>query len=214
MATGGDGEGFGADGPAAGDVVRGIADDPDTIGWKRDPCVFAGAAKGVGAEVVTELAVVGEGPERKELPETVMGQFDAGGAADVAGEEGLGDVGSGGGGFEEGRHAGENHGAGMMELGGEARQVAVEIAKEVIFGIGNAVAGEDLAEDDAIGAAGEVDIREVGGDAEELEQRRAQGADAGTGRGDEGAVDVPKQKRFQLKQNVRRGVTSLRIRNE
>jgi hypothetical protein len=102
-----------------------------------------------------------------------MGEFDAGGAADVAGEKSLGDVGSGGGGFEEGRHARENRSAGMMELGGKVCEVTFEITKEVIFGIGDAVADKDLADDDAVGAAGEVDIREVGGDAEELEQRRA-----------------------------------------
>lgn len=214
MATGGDGEGFCADGAAAGDVVRGIADDPDPFGRERDARMFAGAAEGVGAEVVAMLAVVGEGAEREEIPEAVVGEFDAGGTADVAGEEGLGDVGPGGGGSEEGWHAGENRGTGMMELGRKAREVAVEVAEEIFFGIGYAVADEDLAEDDAVGAAGEVDICEVGGDAEEFKQRRAQGADAGAGRGDKGAVDIPEQESFHVKQNVRRGVTGLRIRNE
>lgn len=214
VVAGGDGEGLGADDAAASDVVWGIADDPDAIRREIDAGVFAGAAQGVGAEIIAVFAVVGEGAEGKEIPEAVVAEFGAGAALDVAREQGLGDVGAGGCGLEQRGDAGKDVGAGIGELDREGGNVAVEEAGEIFLGDGQVVAREDLAEDVTVGAAGVVDVLEGGVDAVELAEGRAQGAHAGAAGGKKGAVDVPKEESFHVKQKLRAGVTELRIQSE
>src|SRR5690606_27495142 len=63
MMAGGEGKGAGADDPAAGDVVRRVANDPDAIGLKQGPRMLGGAAQGVRPQLVAIRTVIGEGAE-------------------------------------------------------------------------------------------------------------------------------------------------------
>mgnify|MGYP001547090000 FL=1 len=192
---GGEGDGLCAKNLAAGNVVRGIADDEDARGGEFDRMMGERATQRVGAEVVAGFAVVGKGAEREVLPQPVVAELDFGAAAEVAGEKRLGDAGQRGDPGKQFANAGKNAGTGAGEFGGQRSQVRVEIAADRGRAGGQAVGPENLARDPGIGAAAELDAGEGAGDAEFVAQRGEQRAFAGAVGEDERAVDIPEKKR-------------------
>src|SRR5438477_9511215 len=85
--AGGDGNGAGAKGFAAGDVARRIADDVDLGGGKLAAMFFFSARPGERAELVAIVVIIGKRAEFKKMPDPVMLEFQLRAARDVAGEE-------------------------------------------------------------------------------------------------------------------------------
>lgn len=194
VGAGSDSDYVGPDHAGAGDVVRSVTNNPRARRGKLDTSVGVSAAEGVGSELVAELAVVGEGTEGKVVPQTVVAEFRAGAALDVAGEQALGDVGTCAGGGQECAHARKDAGVGIGELGGQFGEVAVEETGKVFLGGGQPKFPKDAPHNPAVGAASEIDVLEGAVDREGAEQRGAQRAHAGAAGGDEGTIDIPKQK--------------------
>src|SRR5882724_11304105 len=69
--AGRDPEGPGANGAAAGDVVRRVADHPDALRGKIEAGMLAGAADGMRPEVVAVFGVIGKRAEGEMRPEAV-----------------------------------------------------------------------------------------------------------------------------------------------
>ena len=70
-----DGEGFGADGFAAFDVVGGVADDEDLVAAEIGPKFFLGAFVGEAGDAVAVFMVVGKSAGLEMLPELVAAEF-------------------------------------------------------------------------------------------------------------------------------------------
>lgn len=83
---------------------------------------------------------------------------------------------------------------GIGELGGQFGEVAVEETGKVFLGGGQPKFPKDAPHNPAVGAASEIDVLEGAVDREGAEQRGAERAHAGAAGGDEGTIDIPKQK--------------------
>ena len=90
--AGGDGDGLRADGPRAGDVVRGVAEDEDALGREVDAVAGVGARLGEMAELVAVGVIVGVGAKLEVMPDAVVPQLDLRAAGEIAGEQGEDDV--------------------------------------------------------------------------------------------------------------------------
>jgi hypothetical protein len=124
------GQGPGAEGPRAGDVVGRVPHDPHALGGKVDAPVAPGPAQGVGPELVADLAVVGEGPDREKVPQAMEPELGLRSAAQVAREEALGDVGALGG-LPRMSSTPAGSGRRFARGPGQRGDVAVDVAREV-----------------------------------------------------------------------------------
>jgi len=75
------------------------------------------APDGMRAEVVAQLAVVGEGAEGEMVPQPVVAELDLGAAPQIAGQQTLPDAGARARGGEQRRHARQHAGVAGPHLG-------------------------------------------------------------------------------------------------
>src|SRR5438552_16894659 len=85
--TGGDGDGACAERFSAGDIARRVADDVDLVRGKFAAVLVFGAGAGKCTELIPIVVVVGEGAKFKEMPDTVVAEFELCAACDLAGKE-------------------------------------------------------------------------------------------------------------------------------
>lgn len=190
----GDGNGEGSYVLAAGDVMRGVADDDQAFGREVGGNMLPGEAKGVGGEFVSFLGMVGEGSEGEEGPEVEMLQFDPGAFGKVAGEESLGELGVL-------VNEGENLANARFDVSfrtdgyfvAQFFQIPGGEGGDLVFGGLTSGVFEEHAADPAIGAA--MVIYGVKGDVlmEEFLPGLFESALSGTAAGDQGSVNIPEQ---------------------
>ncbi len=191
-AASGHGDGFGADGFAAGDVVWRVADDPDAVGREVDAEFFPGARESERAEFVAEMAIVGEGAELEVFPEAEIGELELRALAKIAGKQRLVNLGMVVDGVECLANAGENACLARRQRERHVGKVSAAEARFLLEAMRHVEKREQVARDRGVGAAAQVDgqlLSEVA--AVEFLDREQERALAGAVHVDQRAVDVP-----------------------
>ena len=152
-----DGDGLRSDCAGAGDVMRGVPDDEDTMGGEVNSGVIMCALQGEGSEGIPVVVIICEGPERKVMRDPESGEFGLSASLEVAREQTKGDAWFSGAAFQDLGHAGKDAASGGFEVGEKISQIRLVEAKEFRLFQGDSVFAEDLTRDTGIGSTGDLD---------------------------------------------------------
>ena len=151
-----------------------------------------------GDEVVALDGVVGERPPREVLPHVEGRQLDLGGGAEVAGEQRQPDVVAAGEGLEQRADTGQQAAASVARLldllaQRDAIRLAESIEPVLVDVDGSAGVGQRVPHDDAVGAAGQVDLLQRVLESMGLGKGARHRARAGAAGEDQRPVDIEQQ---------------------
>jgi len=191
VAASGDGEDFCVDGPCAGDVERGVADDEDIFATQFAFQDRIAAVAGDGGNLASVFMIVSKTAGDEMFPEIVMGQLDLRSQADVAGEQSYdGRLGHSLQARDQFGDAGEHASSGLAEQVIEPKNVAVVKAVKVFVAGFNLIPLEKFPDDGGVSAPRET---QAGGAVRNLELGRTHAGECFYARStafDESAVDV------------------------
>ncbi len=186
--------GRGADGPAAGDVRRRVADD-EHVARIHAAVAGADAAARLPRQVGPLLGMVAEHPPGKIIPQARRFQLEPGAARDVAGEQREFQVIAAAAGLEEFANEGIGHDGLLGEIGGQVTQVGSEHLRQRPrqLGRGEARGAQRCENDLAVGLAGEREVVQRPAGRPALLQGGGESAAAGAAGMEQRAVDVEQQ---------------------
>lgn len=166
-----DGNGTGAEGFAAGDVARRIADHVDLGCGELAAMLFLCPGASNGSKPVAVVMVVGKGAEFKEVPDAIVFQFQLRTARDIPGEKRQHQMRPRLQSFEQVEHAWKELARPARQFEREKMHITVQKGADVFVRIWNLMFVQDADDDSRIGHARDFDVLKIIGDAEALGER-------------------------------------------